>query len=168
MVHPESSGFGSVKRLAVQKALFTGSAGKGVTEMNLRKFWERVRSKFTGVEEVVFVERGEDALGYFEGGVEGDWEVEEMRGICCAGGGIGVECWEEERLEEKVERVMRGLESEKGWSAPRWEVLGHRLESLDVRMEGLVIDKQVKKAREEALVAQMRDMFGHEEVSNAF
>ena len=181
MVHPGSSGFGSVRRLAVQKGLFEGRAGKGVSEMQLRLFWERVRGKFAGVEEVVFVEGKSEALCAFEGMEERERELDSdleldvvrrewrnrMEGICFADEGLGFRCWEEERFEDKVERVVRSLEAECGWVAPRWRVVGPREDSLDTRMEGMVISMQTRKDREEMLVKQMRGLFGHENISNA-
>jgi hypothetical protein len=179
MVHPGSSGFAQVKRLAVQKGLFTSRAGtaKGVSEMRLRLFWERVLGKFSGVEEVLFVERGEDALGAFEGEAEDvdidvdmrriedhSWGRSQMEG---ADDGLGFNCWEEESLEEKVERVVRSVEAECGLVAPRWRVLGPQEESLGARMEEIVIDRQRRKEKEEALVRQMRELFGHEDILNA-
>jgi hypothetical protein len=178
MVHPGASGFGQVTRLAVQKGFFTSPAGtaKGVSEMRLRLFWERVLGKFVGVEEVLFVERGEDALGAFEGEaehMEADVRIEErswgrsqMEGVCYADDGLGFNCWEES-LEEKVERVVRSVEAECGLVAPRWRVLGPQEESLGARMEEIVIDRQRRKEKEEALVRQMRELFGHEDISNA-
>ena len=179
MVHPGASGFGQVTRLAVQKGLFTSPAGtaKGVSEMRLRLFWERVLGKFVGVEEVLFVERGEDALGAFEGEAEGveadvrieehEWERSQMEGVCYADDGLGFNCWEEESLEEKVERVVRSVEAECGLVAPRWRVLGPQEESLGAQMEEVVIDRQRRKEKEEALVRQMRELFGHEDILNA-
>ncbi|KAE9378781.1 hypothetical protein N431DRAFT_327530 [Stipitochalara longipes BDJ] len=176
MVHPGSSGFGIVKRMAVQKALFTGRGGKGVSEMQLRLFWERIRGKFGGLQELVFVEREEDALGGFESEVEDctvgtgrreEWGRCGMEGICYADDGVGFSCWGEERFEDKVERVVRSLEAECGWVAPRWRVLGPQVEDLNTRMEGMVIDRQTRKEKEEVLVRQMRVLFGHENVSNA-
>jgi hypothetical protein len=180
MVHPGASGFGQVTRLAVPKGLFTSPAGtaKGVSEMRLRLFWERVLGKFVGVEEVLFVERGEDALGAFEGEAEGveagvgrieehSWGRSQMEGVCYADDGLGFNCWEEESLEEKVERVVRSVEAECGLVAPRWRVLGPQEESLGARMEEIVIDRQRRKEKEEALVRQMRELFGHEDILNA-
>jgi hypothetical protein len=179
MVHPGSSGFGQVTRLAVQKGLFTPRAGaaKGVSEMQLRLFWERVMGKFIGVEEVLFVERGEDTLGAFEGEAEDmeadvrieqhSWGRSEMERVCYADGGLGFNCWEEESLEEKVERVVRSVEAERGLVAPRWRVLGPQEEGLSARMEEILIDMQRRKEKEESLVRQMRELFGHEDISNA-
>jgi hypothetical protein len=174
MVHPGPSGFGTVRRLAVQKSLFEarGRAAKGVSEMQLRLFWERVMGKFTGVEEVLFVEDGEDALSYFEEEdvrriEEHSWRRSEMEGVCYADDELGFNCWEEECLEEKVERVVQSVQAERGWAAPRWRVLQPQEESLDSRIEGIVIDRQRRRAKEEVLVRQMRSLFGHEDVSNA-
>jgi hypothetical protein len=174
MVHPGASGFGKVRRVAVHRSLFTGSGGGGNgkegVEANLGWFWERIKGKFTGVEEVVFVERGEDALVVGEGkegwGVQG-WRVECESCVTLEGVGYGdegqdVECWEEERFEVKVERVVRGLERETGWVAPRWRVLGRQCET---QLEG---ERQATKEKEDALVIKMREMFGHEDVSNTF
>jgi hypothetical protein len=146
--------------------------------MRLRLFWERVLGKFVGVEEVLFVERGEDALGAFEGEAEGveagvgrieehSWGRSQMEGVCYADDGLGFNCWEEESLEEKVERVVRSVEAECGLVAPRWRVLGPQEESLGARMEEIVIDRQRRKEKEEALVRQMRELFGHEDILNA-
>lgn len=165
MVHPGSSGFGIVRRVAVHRGLFAG--GKGSAEVNLRTFWERVRGKFGGCEEVVFVERGEDAL---LAGEEREWQGEretqmQMEGICYADDGLGPGCWEEERFEEKIERVVRSLERESGWVAPRWRVVTPQIAT---QLDGVVGERQTMKEKEEALVVKMRQMFGHENVSNAF
>jgi hypothetical protein len=145
--------------------------------MQLRLFWERVLGKFIGVEEVLFVERGEDALGAFEGEAEDmeadvrieqhSWGRSEMERVCYADDGLGFNCWEEESLEEKMERVVRSVEAERGLVAPRWRVLGPQEESLGARMEEIVIDMQRRKEKEESLVRQMRELFGHEDISNA-
>lgn len=172
MVQPGASGFGQVRRLAVQKGVFTAN-GKGVSEMQLMLFWERVRRKFGGVQEVVFVERGSDALGAFKGESEGESECEdigrgrgEMEDICYADDGLGFNRWEES-FEEKVERVVGSVKAECGWSAPRWRVLGPQQQGLDTRMKSMAIDRRTRKEKEEMLVRQMRDMFGHEDISNA-
>jgi hypothetical protein len=171
MVRPGSLGFGSVKKLAVQKGLFNGGAGKGVSEMQLRQLWERVMRKFEGVEEVIFVERGEDALVkvQIEDGEEPEWggsrrELDmqgQMEGVCYADDELRLSYWEEETFEEKVERVVRSVEAECGWVAPRWRVLEPRKESVDRGR-----DDQTRE-KEEALVRQMRELFGHENISNA-
>ncbi|PMD36902.1 hypothetical protein L207DRAFT_569047 [Hyaloscypha variabilis F] len=171
MVHPGASGFGRVRRLAVEKELFMGRGGKGVSEMQLRLFWERVMGKFRELEELVFVEAGEDALGAFE---REDVEAEvglrgrnQMEDVCFTDDGMEFRCWGEERFEDKVERVVRSLETECGWVAPRWRVLGPQVGDLDTRMEGMIIGRQTRMEQEERLVRQMRGLFGHEGVSNA-
>jgi len=174
MVHPGLSGFAQVRRLAVQKDLFAGRGGKGVSEMQLRLFWERVRGKFLGVEELVFVEGEAKVIDAFEGILREEVGVREREGwtrsemeVCFMDERLGFRCWEEERFEDKVQRVVRSLEAECGWVAPRWRVVGPREDSLDTRMEGLVIGAQTMKEKEEMLVRQMRGLFGHEDISNS-
>jgi len=119
---------------------------------------------------VVFVERGVDALGVGgEGGecwgVRGGREVEvRVEGLRSADEGRDLECWEEEGFEEKVERVVRSLERETGWVAPRWRVLEPRR---DPQLSEVRKELQTSKKKEEALVVKMREMFGHEDFSNA-
>jgi hypothetical protein len=160
LVSPSSTGFGCVKRLAVQKGLFTsgGRGGGKATELLLRIFWDRVRKTFTSVEEVVFVECGEDALFAFEGN-GGREEREEGwigEGVCWPGDELGVWCWEMERFGEMVGRVVGCVEGEWGWVAPRWRVVESR--------KGEV---EMGRRKEEGLVRRMRELFGHEAVSNA-
>jgi hypothetical protein len=159
-----------VRVLAVSEGLFL-SAGqnKGGAEMNLRCFWERVQRRFTGLEEVLFVGRGEDpSVALEERRCESEVQVEaQMEGLCYADDELGFGCWEEERFEEKIERVVKDLEKESGWVAPQWRVLGRQTESSDMRIAGFVIELQKRKEKEDILVRKMREMFGHEEVSNA-
>jgi hypothetical protein len=170
-VHPGESGFRSVKRLAAHESLFV-RRGKGSVELNIRYFWECVKSKFTGLEEVLFVESGEDALVAFEERNTASKEKEEgglqINGLCYADDEFGVGNWEKERFEEKVERFVRSLEGETGWVAPRWRVVMHGRESRESKFEGMVIERQMRKEKEEALARNMRELFGHEDVSNAF
>ncbi len=160
-----------VRRLAVSEGLFLKEGmNKGGAEMNLTYFWERVQRKFTGLEEILFVGKGEDPSVVLE---EKDLMGEDggevlMERLCYADDRLGLSCWEEERFEEKVERVVKGLEKESGWVAPKWRVLGRQQQRWDMRIEAVVVELQARKEREASLVRKMREMFGHEDVSNFF
>ena len=75
-----------------------------------------------------------------------------MEGICYA------DCWREERFADKVQRVVSSLEKETEWVAPKWRVITGQQERWELS----------RKEMEEALVEKMREVFGHEDVSNAF
>jgi hypothetical protein len=176
LVSPSPTGFSCVTRLAVQKSLFTspspsGPVGGKTTALLLHIFWERIRRTFTSVEEVVFVECAEDALLAFSSPLErkemgemvegSDW-IGEGEGICWLGDELGVWCWERERFGGMVGRVVASVEGESpGWVAPRWRVVGCR------RGKEGEVDVEARRRKEEGLVRRMRELFGHEGVSNA-
>jgi hypothetical protein len=191
LVSPTSTGFGTVKRLAVQKSLFTspstpypspswiegGGAGGKTTTLHLRIFWERIRRSFTSVEEVLFVDNPSDALVAFNendsafdrNGDEGDGWIGQgsgkSEGLCWPGDELGVWCWERERFGGMVGRVVGCVEGEWGWGwvAPRWRVVGCRMGE-EGRGE---VEVEARRRKEEGLVRRMRELFGHEGVSNA-
>lgn len=178
LVSHTSTGFGSVKRLAVPKSLFAsppasspGARGKP-TSLHLRIFWERIRRTFTSVEEVLFVERAEDALpafafngtGFaFEGNVDREVWIGNGKGegLCWPGDELGVWCWDRVRFGAMVGRVVGCVERECAWVAPRWRVVGCRM-----REEGRG-EVEARRSKEERLVRMMRELFGHEGISNA-
>jgi hypothetical protein len=137
--------------------------GGKTTALLLHIFWERIRRTFTSVQEIVFVECAEDALFAFEGNGERA-EREEGEGICWLGDELGVWCWERERFGGMVRRVVGCVEGEfPEWVAPRWRVVGCG-KGVEGRVE---VEMRRRKEEEEGLVRRMRELFGHEAVSNA-
>jgi len=145
-----------IRRLAVHVGLFVEDCGSEVVEgsrsksaasdsaeyRRLKDFWEYVRSKFYGVEEVLFVcAGGEDNVfsdlhtkctGVMEnkldeGYVQAITDGKDMSGLC------------DETFQEKAERVLRTLQSQRvrgspdAWKVPRWCVVkGSKDQAMDI------------------------------------
>jgi hypothetical protein len=113
-----------VRRLAVHEALFRrgngASSSPNAMATYVREFWEYVRKKFRGVEEVVVLVDGREGGKHREDVMT--WLEDDLG--CVSGGKSIVE------IESPVERLVEGLgaglrvvEEKNGWKAPRWDVL---------------------------------------------
>ncbi len=112
---------GNVRRLAVHEALITGLRGASsspiVRAACVREFWEYVRKKFEGVEEVVVLLERQSQQDNVTIGIEG------VLGFVfeC---GFEVDCESpEQRLRDGLEKGLRFVEESSGWKPTRWDVL---------------------------------------------
>jgi hypothetical protein len=118
------SELGLVRRLAVNEALFgglRGSSSPNVMARRVREFWEYVRRRFSGVEEVVvLVDEDADAEGRDE-----DVRVwmESVLGCVLRGKDEMEVGSREEKLLDSLEKGLRFVEQRNGWVAPRWDAL---------------------------------------------
>ena len=129
------------------------AAGGGRTTSNqvdvcLKNFWELVMRKFPGLESVVIVGNGREGDVLREIGGEESWRSwDEMSGEVVrwdAGWGQKYRRWApvEENFHSKVARVVRSLETERNWVAPRWRVLMSKQHVWGDRMEGVMEERR--------------------------
>lgn len=97
-----------------------GAGVDGVTMRCLEDFWDAVRRKFGGVEEVWILGDGMERRV-----LDGDDEVleEESRGSGDKHDGTSLPKNRRDSFRAKVERTVNTLEAETGWVAPRWRIL---------------------------------------------
>ena len=117
MMEPRVSGM--VKRLAVSEALFQSvkgaTSGPTVRATRLHEFWEYVRRKFAGVEEIVILLDGDETRKDEEGEVV----IERMEGALGSmrGTSVGLPV---EGLPEGLKEGLVSVEDKDGWTSPKW------------------------------------------------
>ncbi|KAH6701952.1 hypothetical protein BKA61DRAFT_199926 [Leptodontidium sp. MPI-SDFR-AT-0119] len=96
----------------------------GVTVRNLEGFWDVVRRKFGGLEEVWILSAGMEGRVLDEEIDGGGWRLDRVFDGSDVGGGGDMTRKRRMSFEEKVERAVKILEDETGWAAPSWRILG--------------------------------------------
>lgn len=141
-----------------------GRIGKGgidaITLSNLSEFWDVVRRKFWGVEEVWIVGEGMERKvleGDMDDCEEGSWRrafdekgCERRRGDGY-GDRNGMTRQRRMSFKAKIEGAVRRLEEATGWIAPKWRYLGCEAEEDDFLRSGFE-------------TAQSRDCLGGDEL----
>jgi hypothetical protein len=121
----EKHELGQVRRLAVHEGLFldVGNGGRNnptITAIRLQEFWNDVRLKFAGMEEVIVVVNQANTFpdtrvhGPRASGERSNWQDQVKNS---SGDAV------EENLSWKIARAVEKVEQEYGWKAPRWTVM---------------------------------------------
>ncbi len=149
-------------------------SGSSVTELCLREFWGYVRTKFSSVQEVLVVGRGQEhrILSEQTGLQRKDFPASEKLGTACAdtwitaadrGKLVGGQ-WLGESFHTKVARAVDFTESEHDWRAPSWRVLSEddkEATAVDTKIElGILTDTVGEAGDVDYLVGRMMSLLG--------